>query len=147
MPLTLHNLKPFLGSRKRRKRIGRGDASGHGTYSTRGLKGQRSRSGGKKGLKLKGIKRIIISLPKIGGFKSIHLKPVIINISTLVKHFDSGEKITPRILLKKGLIDRIKPEVKILDKKGLKGKKFFIENCKVSKSVKEEIEKAGGVVK
>ncbi|MFA6254919.1 MAG: hypothetical protein WC675_02675 [Patescibacteria group bacterium] len=52
--LTLHNLKVNKKARKKSKRVGRGNASGHGTYSTRGLKGQKSRSGGKGGLKRRG---------------------------------------------------------------------------------------------
>ena len=60
--LTLHNLKSKKGVRKKKRRLGRGNSSGRGTYCGRGQKGQRSRSGGKKGLKLKGFKQ---SLQKI----------------------------------------------------------------------------------
>ncbi len=65
--ITLSNLQPKIGSRHRRKRVGRGNASGHGTYSGRGIKGQRSRSGGKKGLKLKGLRHNIKNFPKLRG--------------------------------------------------------------------------------
>lgn len=143
MPLTLSNLKPYKSSRKRKKRVGRGFGSGHGRYSTRGIKGQRSRSGGKAGLKLKGAKQMIMSLPKIGGFKSIHPKPAIVNIGKLAEHFNDNDKMTPKILLKKGLIDKIKTGVKILGD-GEIDKKLFIEGCKVSEKAKKKIEKAGG---
>ena len=55
--LGLHNLKVSPGSKTRKRRVGRGNASGKGNYSGRGMKGQRARSGGKAGLKLKGIKK------------------------------------------------------------------------------------------
>ncbi|PIY78798.1 MAG: 50S ribosomal protein L15, partial [Parcubacteria group bacterium CG_4_10_14_0_8_um_filter_35_7] len=88
MSLSLHNLKSR--KRKKRKRVGRGNASGHGTYSGRGLKGQKSRSGGKKGLKLKGFKVIIQNIPKTRGFKSIHPKMEIVNTGDLEKKFKEG---------------------------------------------------------
>jgi large subunit ribosomal protein L15 len=141
MPLTLHNLKS--SPKKSRKRVGRGFGSGHGRYSTRGIKGQRSRSGGKAGLKIMGAKKMIMVLPKIGGFKSIHPKPAIINIGKLAEHFNDSDKIFPKILLKKGLIDKIKAGVKILGE-GEINKKLIIEGCLVSKGAKEKIEKAGG---
>jgi large subunit ribosomal protein L15 len=143
MPLTLHSLKSF--PKKRRKRVGRGFGSGHGRYSTRGIKGQRSRSGGKAGLKLKGAKRRIMALPKIGGFKSIHPKPAIINLDKLADHFNEGDKVNPEILLKKGLIKKIKAGVKILGN-GEINKRLIIEDCQISKGAREKIEKAGGLV-
>ena len=145
MSLTLHNLNPS-STKKRRKRVGRGFGSGHGKYSGRGAKGQRSRSGGKAGLKRLGAKKMIMSLPKMGGFKSIHPKPAVINIGKLAKHFNDGDKISPKVLLKKGLIDKIKAGVKILGD-GEIDKKLVIEGCQVSKSAKEKIEKAGGGLK
>ncbi|MCK4554160.1 hypothetical protein KAU19_04310, partial [Candidatus Parcubacteria bacterium] len=68
--LRLHNIKPNKKAVKKRKRVGRGNASGHGTYSGRGIKGQRSRSGGKSGLKRLGMKMILRNIPKKRGFKS-----------------------------------------------------------------------------
>ena len=64
MSLALHTIKPFSGSKKKVKRVGRGLGS-RGTYSGRGQKGQKARSGGKKGLKLMGIRRLLLSTPKI----------------------------------------------------------------------------------
>ncbi len=66
MIITLSSLKPQK-NRKKKKRVGRGNSSGHGTYSGRGIKGQRSRSGGKKGLKLKGLKVFISQVKKAKG--------------------------------------------------------------------------------
>ena len=82
--LTLHNLKRFAKSKKAKERIGRGNASGHGTYATRGLKGQKSRTGGRKGLIKKGLKTTLQRLPKNKGFKSLKLKEEIINLKDFV---------------------------------------------------------------
>lgn len=145
MALTLHNIKAKKGSRKRRKRVGRGDGSGSGTYSGRGLKGQRSRSGGKSGLKLKGLRAMLLSLPKKRGFKSNRNPAAIVNLSDLNKTFVDGAKITPKALQKKLLVDNIAGGVKILAK-GELGIKLNIEGCRVSAAAKEKIEKAGGKV-
>ncbi len=146
MPLTLHNLKSAKGSRKKRKRVGRGNASKHGTYSTRGVKGQRSRSGGKKGLKLKGFKSTLLNIPKVRGFKSPHPKLAVINIKDLETHFKEGEKVTPKVLNKKGLISTIKPGVKILSKGELK-KKLVFSGCQFSENARKKIEDAKGEIK
>lgn len=146
MTLTLHTLKPAMGSRKKRKRVGRGDGSGHGSYSCRGQKGQRSRAGGKGGLKLKGFRNIIQSIPKKRGFKSRQVRPEIVNLAQLQKKFKSGDAVSPETLLKKGLIDNIKGRVKILAKGEIK-KKLTIERCALSDSAEKQIKKAGGYVK
>jgi len=69
MALQAQQLKPATGSTKKRKRVGRGNSSGHGTYSTRGLKGQKSRSG-VSGLKRLGMRQVLLRTPKYKGFKS-----------------------------------------------------------------------------
>ncbi len=144
MSLALHTIKPFSGSKKKVKRVGRGLGS-TGTYSGRGQKGQKARSGGKKGLKLMGIRRLLLSTPKSRGFKSPYKKMVVVNVSDLEKKFKDGDKVTPQTLLEKGLVGKMKAEVKILGDGELK-KKLIIEDCAVSASAKEKIEKAGGKV-
>jgi len=145
MTLQLHNLKPAKGSKKKKRRLGRGDSSGFGSFSGRGMKGQRSRSGGKGGLKLRGMKANVQSIPKLPGFKSPHAKFEIVNIEVLEKTFKNGDIITPTVLVSKGLIKSIKPGVKILGQ-GKLNKKFTIKVNKVSKSAQEAVEKAGGKV-
>lgn len=145
MPIELHELKPAKGARRKRRRVGRGPGSGRGTYAGRGLKGQRARAGGKKGLKLKGLRGILMSIPKKRGFKSIYPKMEIVNIRQLQKKFKSGEAVTPEALMKKGLIDTIKRGVKILGEGEIK-KKLTIVGCAVSESAKKKIEKAGGKI-
>ena len=145
MALKLYNLKPAWGAKKKKKRVGRGDSSGHGTYSTRGAKGQRARSGGKGGLKLKGLKSNILSIPKLGGFRSLKPKLEIVNLKDLEKNFAAGEIITPAKLIEKGLIKSVKPGIKVLGM-GTLSKKLILKVNKISESAKEAVEKAGGKV-
>lgn len=145
MALQLENLRPAWGAKKKRKRVGRGDSSGHGTYSTRGAKGQRARSGGKGGLKLKGLKSNILSIPKLGGFRSLRAKLAIVNLKDLEENFENNDIITPGKLLEKGLIKETRAGVKVLGMGELK-KKLIIKINKISASAKEAVEKAGGQV-
>jgi large subunit ribosomal protein L15 len=144
MALTLHNLKPKKGSKKTKKRVGRGNA-GSGTYSGRGLKGQRSRSGGRSGLKLKGLRTMMLSQPKKRGFKSGRTPAAIVNLSDLNKVFANGAKVNPKAIQKKGLVEDISAGVKILAKGDI-GVKLTIEDCKISEAAKQKIEKAGGKI-
>ena len=144
MPLTLHNLKPKKGSRKTKKRVGRGLGS-TGRYSGRGIKGQRSRSGGKSGLQLRGLRGIMLSTPKKKGFNSNRPKPVVLNLSDLNKVFKYGSKVTPKILQTRKLIDKISNGVKILGN-GSIAIKITLSGCTVSMAAKQKIETAGGTV-
>jgi len=147
--MQLHQLKP-KHKLKKSKRVGRGGK--RGTYSGRGLKGQRSRAGRKFKPAIRGL---IKRYPKLRGYrfkskvKNQKSKIAILNLEILEKRFNSEEKITPEILLERKIIRRIKgrlPKVKILSR-GKLTKKLIIEGCQVSKSAKEEIEKAGGTIK
>lgn len=145
MALQLHNLKPAKGSKKRKKRLGRGNSSGLGNYSGRGMKGQRARSGGKGGLKLRGLKANIQSIPKLPGFKSAKPKFNIVNLKQINDNFKTGDKITPAKLLEQGLIKKIKPGVKLLGD-GKINKKLTIKINKASQSAVDAVTKAGGQV-
>lgn len=142
MSLTLSNLG---NKNKSRKRLGRGNASGRGTYCTRGLKGQRSRSGGKGGLKLKGFKQNLLNLPKFKGMKSYRANNQVVKLSQLVEVFETEAKITPGTLQEKGIIDKASKPAKILvDKADIKiTKKFEIVGILVSKKAREVLEKTG----
>lgn len=144
MTLRLHTIKPAKGSTKKRKRVGRGNASGHGTYSGKGLKGQKSRSGGKNSLKRLGMKTILLNIPKKRGFKSKKPKNQAINLADINKYFKDGATINPQTLLKAGLIDTIKSPVKILGKEELKLKNLEFKDVKMSGSAGEQIKKLGG---
>lgn len=137
---TLHSLRPNQ-KKKNRKRVGRGNASGSGTYSGRGLKGQRSRSGGKSGLKRRGLKQYLLQIPKVRGFnRTSNIAGV--NLGTLSDAFAEGQHVTPKILMSKGLIPR-GAQVKILAG-GKLTKKLSITAHSISVSAKTAIEKAGG---
>ena len=144
--MKLHELKPVKGSKKRKKVVGRGLGSGHGTYSTRGMKGQKSRSGSKSKPGFEGGRTSLISqLPKKRGFKSIFEKPEIFNLSDLEKRFKDGDKIDKEILFKAGIIKSNKSNLKILGNGELK-KKLTVEADKFSKTAESKILKAGGKV-
>ncbi|MCH8741486.1 50S ribosomal protein L15 [Patescibacteria group bacterium] len=143
--MQLHQLKP-IHKKKKRKRVGRGGK--RGTYSGKGVKGQRSRAG-KKFQPV--IRELIKRYPKLRGyrFKSFRLKPTIINLDALEMKFKTGDTITPYTLIEKRIISKIKgrlPQVKILGKGKLE-KSLTVRNCLVSSKAKEKIEKAGGVIR
>lgn len=145
--LSLSNLKPTKGSTKNRKRVGRGNASGHGTYSTRGMKGQKSRSG-VSGLKRLGMKSMLLNIPKKRGFKSLNEKDQVVNLFELNTNFKDGANVTPASLKKAGLIDASgSTTIKILGKGELKLKNLQLTGLKVSETVKAQVEKMGGKIK
>ena len=138
--VTLHDLKPIHKS-KRKKRIGRGGK--RGTYSGRGLKGQKSRAG----RRLKpATKEILMRLPKLRGikFKPLKQKAKVINLSVLEKKI-KGDVIDKKVLIESGLIKKSDREIKILSK-GELTRAFRVVGLKLSKKAKEKIEKVGGVV-
>ncbi len=141
MSLTLSNLKPAKGSKRTKRIVGRGGK--RGTYSGRGMKGQRSRSGGKRGLKAMGLKQTLRSIPKNRGFRSLRTKPAVVNLGDLEKKFNDGELIDAKKLLKINLIKEAKFGVKILAN-GKLSKKFNIVASAFSESAKKAIEAAGG---
>ncbi|MFC1613064.1 50S ribosomal protein L15 [Patescibacteria group bacterium] len=142
--LSLHTLKK--NNTKKKKRVGRGNASGHGTYSTRGIKGQRARSGGRKKLKIKGFKQILTNVPKEKGFKRESIPQQIINIVNINEKFKEGEKVNPETLFSKKLVKDKKINIKILAKGDLKIKSLNISGCELSESAKKKIEDMGGII-
>ncbi|HNS32407.1 MAG TPA: 50S ribosomal protein L15 [bacterium] len=141
--MKLHDIKPPLGSKHHRKRVGRGNASGHGGQSTRGHKGHKSRSGFSHSYNFEGGQMPLARrLPK-RGFTHIKKSPhEIVNLSDIERKFNDGDKIFPESLLKAGLVKKgIK--VKILGDGELK-KKVEISAHSFSLKAKTLIEKAGG---
>lgn len=141
--LTLHNLQVAKGSKRGKRRVGRGNASGKGNYSGRGMKGQRARSGGKNKLALRGIRGYLLRIPKKRGFKSSAGRAEVVSLSTLEAIAKNGEIITPKYLLQKGLIKTAKNGVKILGQ-GKLTKKLTVNVQQFSKTAKDAIVKAGG---
>jgi large subunit ribosomal protein L15 len=141
-----HELAPPKGSKKKRQRVGRGDASGRGSYSTRGMKGQKSRSGG-------GVRRgfeggqlpLVKRMPHLRGFTNIFKIPYsVVNIESL-EGFESGSNIGPQDLKLSGLIRSNSPRIKILGE-GSITKSLSVSAHSFSKSARTKIEQAGGQV-
>ena len=140
------NLSPAPGSKRKRKRVGRGDGSGHGTYSGRGCKGQKSRSGyrmrpGFEGGQLPLIKR----LPQKRGFVNIfRTEYSIVHIGKL-GIFEPGSEVTPEKLVAAGIVKSLRRPIKILAV-GEIGHPLVIRANKFSAAAKAKIEAAGGKV-
>ncbi len=143
MTIQLSNLKSAASKSKRR--IGRGHGSGRGTYAGRGMKGQRSRSGGKNKLLRRGVKQYLQQVPKLRGFTSPNKNIQTVDLQSIEKKFESGERITPKRLQQAGLASLRRGPIKILCSGAVKNK-FIIQASRFSKAAKEAIEKAGGSV-
>ena len=145
--MQLNDLRPAEGSRKNRKRIGRGNSSGHGTTAGRGTKGQLSRSGGGKGAGFEGGQQpLAMRLPKLPGFTNrnrVEYAPV--NLSRLEEKFADGDTVDTASLIAAGIIKREYELVKVLGN-GEITKKLTVKVDKVSASAKAKIEAAGGKV-
>lgn len=143
--MKLEELKSPAGANNRVKRVGRGTGSGHGKTSTRGHKGQKSRSGGgvRPGFE-GGQMPLQRRLPK-RGFTNIFKKEyAIVNIRDL-NIFEDGSEITPEVLQNAGLINSVKEEVKILGDGELE-KKLTIRAHKISRQAEEKVTARGGRV-
>lgn len=142
--MQLHTLRS-VHKLRRKKRIGRGGK--RGTYSGRGIKGQKARAGAK----IRPQEReLITKLPKLRGirFRSLKDKPVIVNLGLLEKMILNGGFVTPDFLVKMGLVSlkagRI-PKIKILGEGSL-SKSLTVKGIMVSRQAKTKIEAAGGKV-
>jgi large subunit ribosomal protein L15 len=150
--IGLHNLKPAPGSRKARKRVGRGEGSGTGKTSGRGQKGWGSRSGAKRRARFEGGQNPIhMRMRKLRGphmkksmpfepFRT-HTQPV--NLGDLDARFEAGEAVTLETLQARGLATRKEIPVKVLAK-GELSKALTVHAHGFSKAARERIEAAGG---
>jgi large subunit ribosomal protein L15 len=144
--MQLNNLKPKRGATKSKKRIGRGNASGHGTFCGRGCKGQGQRKSGTVRPGFEGGQTpLIMRLPKLRGFKSPCKKVYqAVNLDDL-SVFNDGEEVNFETLMEKGLISKKGQPIKILGDGKLE-KKLSFKVQKISSSAKKKIVKAGGKV-
>jgi large subunit ribosomal protein L15 len=151
--IGLHNLKPAEGSRRDRKRIGRGHGSGHGKTSGRGHKGYGSRAGAKDRTRFEGGQNPIhMRMRKLRGpnkkmsmpFEPFRTHTQHVNLDDLEARFDDGASVGLEELRSTGLAKQRDVPVKILGR-GELSKKFTITAHKFSKSARERIEAAGGV--
>ena len=141
-----HELKPNPRSRTRRQRIGRGDGSGRGSDSGRGMKGQKSRSGGGvrpnfEGGQLPMTKR----LPMLRGFTNIFRREyAVVNLEQLAR-FPTGSRVTPQELKDTGILKNTRQHVKVLGNGKLEGPLTVVAH-RFSKAARAAIEAAGGSV-
>lgn len=129
-------------SNKTKKRIGRGGKSG--TYSGRGMKGQRSRSGYSQRATFEGGKSTLSAqTKKLRGFKSRNPKNQVVDVELIEKKFKAAEVVNPESLKAKNLISKLSLPVKILAEGDIK-KKLSFQDVLLSKSAQKKIKKAGG---
>ena len=139
-------LSPAPGSKKSRKRVGRGNSSGHGTYSGRGCKGQKSRAGykmirGFEGGQLPLIRR----LPRKRGFTNIfRTEYSVVNIGELSK-FEAGDEVTPERLVMAGVVRSLRHPIKVLAEGNI-SHPLVVKANRFSAAAKAKIEAAGGKV-
>ncbi|SKB06242.1 large subunit ribosomal protein L15 [Prosthecobacter debontii] len=144
--MRLQDVQPRPGAKKRRKRIGCGESSGHGKTSCKGHKGQKARAG--KGIRPGfegGQMPLHRRLPK-KGFSNVQFRDVyeVVNVSSL-NAFEDGAVINEAALREKGIVNRNCDAIKILGSGDL-SRKLTIEIKNVSASAREKIEKAGGSI-
>src|SRR5919202_1853007 len=151
--IGLHSLKPAPGSRKARKRVGRGEGSNGGKTAGRGQKGYGSRSGAKDRARFEGGQMPIhMRMRKLRGphmkksmpfeqFGRTHTQPV--NLRDLEQRFDDGAEVTPAALAARGLATRKDVPVKILGQGDI-SKRLTVHAHRFSRSAREKIEDAGG---
>ena len=150
--IGLHNLKPAPGSRKPRKRIGRGEGSGYGKTAGRGQKGYGSRSGAKRRARFEGGQNPIhMRMRKLRGptmkksmpFEKFRTRTQPVNLRDLDARFDDGAEVTPDSLREAGLATRRDVPVKVLGQGDL-SKALTVHAHGFSKSAREKIEATGG---
>jgi large subunit ribosomal protein L15 len=150
--IGLHNLSPAPGSRRPRKRVGRGEGSGTGKTAGRGQKGYGSRSGAKDRARFEGGQNPIhMRMRKLRGphmkksmpfepFRT-HTQPV--NLGDLEARFEAGAAVTLEAMKSKGLATRKEVPVKVLAK-GALSKSLTVHAHGFSKAARDQIEAAGG---
>jgi large subunit ribosomal protein L15 len=145
--MQLNDLRPAEGSKKNRKRLGRGNSSGTGTTAGRGYKGQLSRSGGGKGKGFEGGQTPLARrLPKLPGFTNINrVEYKAVNVGRLELKYEAGEVVDGASLKAKGIIKKETELVKVLGD-GELTKALVVRVDKVSANAKAKIEAAGGKV-
>lgn len=143
--MNLHELKASEGSRRNRKRVGRGTSSGQGKTAGRGQKGQLARSGGKTRLGFEGGQMPLFRRMPKRGFKNVNRKEyAVVNLNDL-NRFEDGAEVTTEALLNAGIIKKQLDGVKLLAN-GELTVKVNVKVAKYSAAAKEAVEAAGGSV-
>lgn len=145
MTLSPQTIHAASGSKRRRRRLGRGHGSGRMKSAGRGGKGQRARTGGKSRSAIRAFKKALQKVPKLRGVNSLQVKPAVVSLGTLDRVSKENDIVTPRFLEEKGAVARAKYGVKILGS-GTITKKITVQGCAASKDALAAIEAAGGKV-
>lgn len=137
--MKLHELQPAAGSKQKKVRRGRGDASGSGNYCGRGMKGQNSRSGGGVRIGFEGGQTPLLRrTPKLKGFKQPNrIEYLPINLSLIEEKYSDDETVSTETLLEKRIIRNLNQPVKILGNGKLTKKVQFFDGLKMSESAKK----------
>lgn len=145
--MELKDLVPAEGSKRNRKRVGRGPASGNGKTAGRGMNGQKSRAGGGKGVGFEGGQTPLARrLPKLPGFRNFNrVEYVPVNVGRLEQYFNAGDVVDTESLVAKGIVKNTTDLVKVLGD-GELTKALTVKVDKVSASAIAKIEAAGGKV-
>ena len=145
--MELKDLKPAEGSKRNRKRVGRGPASGNGKTAGRGMNGQKSRAGGGKGAGFEGGQTPLARrLPKLPGFRNFNrVEYVPVNVSRLDAKFNAGDLVDADTLYAAGIIKNTTAPIKVLGD-GEITKALTVRVDKVSSSARAKIEAVGGKV-
>lgn len=145
--MELKDLKPAEGSKRNRKRVGRGPASGNGKTAGRGMNGQKSRAGGGKGAGFEGGQTPLARrLPKLPGFRNFNrVQYVPVNVSRLDAKFNAGDLVDADTLYAAGIIKNTTDPIKVLGD-GEITKALTVRVDKVSASARAKIEAVGGKV-
>jgi len=140
-----NELRPPSGSKHKRKRVGRGDGSGHGTTATKGTKGQKARSGGNIHPRFRGLPSRLSRMPSKPGFTNIfRIEYAIVNLRRL-NDFQPNAEVNPERLLEAGMVESLRKPIKILGD-GEIDRPLLVRAGKFSQSAKRKIEAAGGRV-
>lgn len=147
--MKLHDLQPAPGSKKKRRRAGRGHAAGRGKTAGRGTKGQGARSGGGKGPYFEGGQLPLVRrLPfarGVGFTRRGRVEYAPINVGRLTRYFDADQEVSPETLAQVGIIKKPTQAVAILAD-GELDKAYYVKAHRVSKAARAKIEAAGGTV-
>ena len=138
--IGLHNLQPAEGSRRDRKRIGRGHGPGHGKTSGRGFKGQFSRIGSDRrpGF-MGGNLPLLLRIPKRGFVSPFKIKFLVVSLGDLAAAFADGAEASPAAMVERGLLTTVRPAVKVLGD-GTVTKPLKVSAQAFSESAREKIE-------
>ena len=144
--MDLKDLKPAEGSKKNKKRVGRGHGTGQGTQAGRGHKGAQSRSGYKFKRDCEGGQMPLHRrVPKRGFHNPFRVEYAVVNVDVLAERFDAGTVVTPELLRESGIIRSTRQLIKVLAR-GDVSKKLTVHAHKFSGKAAEKIAAAGGAV-